>query len=442
MSKRRGEFGRSMAEILGVLAIVGVLSIGGIIGLRMAFDKNETNEIVHELTQRAVLLSSMKSKEMPANLNEFQNEAFTEKYNVSFNDTDIDGFFTITLENVPDEVVEELKKMEWGLPYNIYVNENHIYDHNSQLTNQRVSSLFVKSAMADAGGNTVTFVFQNQLNENVKPDYIDKDECAQTQGRWNGYRCVCPKGAAMSAEGCILKPTPDELKNAICFLDEECQICLDICQNGKCVQDKAAKCNGERYCDGDKIKTCTASGYKNNDGCVTNRDEVEDCAKDDNTMTCAEINGKAQCVKKELSCGENGHWNPQTRMCDCDEGYAGTVCDEKDKGYFACLGYSSSERADGSGDVQLNTDIKIEEFDISDCQCNEYGTSIDPTDEICNSQCCRKMYPEGYYVDGVCCADKNNDKCLCCAHCPEGKCKTTGDMTPLDSFCSTWFKEQ
>ena len=44
--KLKNESGRSMVEMLGVLAIIGVLSVGGIAGYKMAMEKITTNEIL------------------------------------------------------------------------------------------------------------------------------------------------------------------------------------------------------------------------------------------------------------------------------------------------------------------------------------------------------------------------------------------------------------
>ena len=43
------EIGRSMTEMLGVLAVIGVLSIGGIQGYTYAMNKYRTNNILNEL---------------------------------------------------------------------------------------------------------------------------------------------------------------------------------------------------------------------------------------------------------------------------------------------------------------------------------------------------------------------------------------------------------
>ena len=49
----QGQSGRSMVEMLGVLAIVGVLSVGAIGGYSYAMNKHRTNELIYEATKRA-----------------------------------------------------------------------------------------------------------------------------------------------------------------------------------------------------------------------------------------------------------------------------------------------------------------------------------------------------------------------------------------------------
>ena len=51
--QKNAETGRSMVEILGVLAVIGVLSIGGIYGYTFAMDKYRANDIVYEVNLRA-----------------------------------------------------------------------------------------------------------------------------------------------------------------------------------------------------------------------------------------------------------------------------------------------------------------------------------------------------------------------------------------------------
>ncbi|MBQ6854077.1 MAG: hypothetical protein IJO11_01370, partial [Alphaproteobacteria bacterium] len=53
MQTKFNEIGRSMVEILGVLAVIGVLSVGGIIGYKYAMDKYRTNDIVESVHMRS-----------------------------------------------------------------------------------------------------------------------------------------------------------------------------------------------------------------------------------------------------------------------------------------------------------------------------------------------------------------------------------------------------
>ena len=53
MKKKEFETGRSMVEMLGVLAIIGVLSIGGIAGYRFALKKRMANHLLNLINQMA-----------------------------------------------------------------------------------------------------------------------------------------------------------------------------------------------------------------------------------------------------------------------------------------------------------------------------------------------------------------------------------------------------
>ena len=51
--QNQAQEGRSMIEMLGVLAVIGVLSIGGISGYRMAMDRYQANKQQMKLTSCA-----------------------------------------------------------------------------------------------------------------------------------------------------------------------------------------------------------------------------------------------------------------------------------------------------------------------------------------------------------------------------------------------------
>lgn len=55
MKNIKQESGRSMVEMLGVLAIIGVLSIGGIAGYTMAMNRYRANEIIDTASKLSVV---------------------------------------------------------------------------------------------------------------------------------------------------------------------------------------------------------------------------------------------------------------------------------------------------------------------------------------------------------------------------------------------------
>ncbi len=51
------QVGRSMIEMLGVLAIIGVLSLGGLAGYRIAMNRHQANNILSDTEMRAMAIS-------------------------------------------------------------------------------------------------------------------------------------------------------------------------------------------------------------------------------------------------------------------------------------------------------------------------------------------------------------------------------------------------
>ena len=55
MKLKKSESGRSMVEMLGVLAIIGVLSVGGIAGYSLGMRKHRANQIADTVSKYAVV---------------------------------------------------------------------------------------------------------------------------------------------------------------------------------------------------------------------------------------------------------------------------------------------------------------------------------------------------------------------------------------------------
>ena len=112
------ESGRSMLEMLGVLAIMGVLAVGGIAGYRYAIDKYNANEIINDVKKRAVVISQQLAVGGSVETPEFKPET-EQGYGVEQVLLD-DGFFSIIVSDVPQGVCARIVETEWALPVAMY----------------------------------------------------------------------------------------------------------------------------------------------------------------------------------------------------------------------------------------------------------------------------------------------------------------------------------
>ena len=144
MRMKHNETGRSMVEMLGVLAVVGVLSIGGVAGYRYAVDKMNANEIINELKKRAITVSQQRVLGQTLSLAEYGDRALIKgTYSVS-PISDYNGNasqFALEVAGVPERVCEMIIDSDWAMPTEKVVANGSCVD----------------------GGNTMTFAFNNTL---------------------------------------------------------------------------------------------------------------------------------------------------------------------------------------------------------------------------------------------------------------------------------------
>ena len=146
MTQKNTQTGRSMIEMLGVLAIIGVLSVGGIAGYSKAMMKFKVNKSVDEITQISTNIRTLfggqrnyadltlnviqKTNLVPAEMGagsaatgdgasgfNFSNP-WGEKFNIkTANRNDGEGAtkaFVLTSANIPTEACVELAILDWG----------------------------------------------------------------------------------------------------------------------------------------------------------------------------------------------------------------------------------------------------------------------------------------------------------------------------------------
>ena len=101
------QFGRSMVEMLGVLAIIGVLSIGGLLGYRRAVNNHQANTILDDVNRFAFVILERSGLALAENIDRGD---FVESgtYKLTGFQGEDAGQFSITVKNVPEGVCESL----------------------------------------------------------------------------------------------------------------------------------------------------------------------------------------------------------------------------------------------------------------------------------------------------------------------------------------------
>lgn len=105
MTSKNYESGRSMVEMLGTLAIIGVLSIGGIMGYSYGMDKYRANETINDVNLRAMDLISQLTQGTTPTLASWE-ETGTVGYPISLHTDESTTNHYIKVEKVPFRVCD------------------------------------------------------------------------------------------------------------------------------------------------------------------------------------------------------------------------------------------------------------------------------------------------------------------------------------------------
>ena len=227
----QNERGRSMVEILGVLAIIGVLSFGGIQGYKYAMDKHRANDIVHSVNMRATDIWHLYQdgeKELPDSP---EADAFPE-----YGEMTQTGFeilvtshppvaFRTWVNDVPTAVCQ--KVLQENLNDTIQGLKFVQVDNGGGLTRYTGDI-----AICGESGTMNQMVFTSFLDEDggavgnpigdVGDNCVDSEDCPQECGG-----AVCDKDTMTCKDGCTGTDKPICMReNATCvecFLNEDCQ---------------------------------------------------------------------------------------------------------------------------------------------------------------------------------------------------------------------------
>ena len=214
--------GRTMIEMIGVLAIIGVLSIGGLFGYKIAMNYHRANETIHDVMLRATNVP-MKWEDYAA-INDANHQfKFTDLkpyeevnpmgYTVKVwaEPADSDYEFRVLVENVPQKVCERILNMNPTAVDLIKTGES---------AKAKPDSTFATPADCVSELGRMGFYFDEDFkgispdpnpnpNPNPNPD-PDPDECIANSDCAEGKCCNYGKCGACPVDPCADNPTSCE----------------------------------------------------------------------------------------------------------------------------------------------------------------------------------------------------------------------------------------
>ena len=258
---RENESGRSMVEMLGVLAIMGVLAIGGIAGYRYAMDKYNANEILNEVRKRAVTASQQRILGRTIDLSEWSNTIQGHPVTAADNYGGDTSFFALTVSGIEQGVCDLVIKEK--IPFAV---------------EEKVGEVVVgEDTTCAEGENAVTFAFKNTLDgegatgggEEPEPSdpACDGVECPEETSCSNGI-CLCPTGQEVCGKKCCEEGQmcSSDVRGCVdvsgaCANNSDCETNA-ACKGGKCYCKISVSYTPSSSCFKDYTGTCTAIGSK------------------------------------------------------------------------------------------------------------------------------------------------------------------------------------
>lgn len=367
------ENGRSMTETLGVLVLIGILSLTALVGYRYAVDKYLTNDTLDEVNSRAVVAVTQLSR----GLQTFGQEEFSASTSHGFPvetalTTDIEGFY-IKLDNVPKGVCKQLA--------------NSGYAHSISINN--IADTVDANLCIDS--NTLRFTFKTEINKCSNDNDCPCGTCVDE-------RCVsdCPTGTACATDysnGTMLCCPYDKLANGYC--------CNNINEDGECCDEMGLCCPAEKPLINNNGKCVSCNGEQAIN--VTNYEET--CARCSNRFLTYQFGNGFLCAK----------WCPSGQIPD----YKGQchTCDETEL-YKVIKSGAQNPNTHGGEQAALACPQTLLRYwgdhDISvlNCDSSEQDISVKGYPDTCNKCDNRVLVKDSYGSDWVCAKKCPADKPL------------------------------
>ncbi len=470
--QNQAQEGRSMVEMLGVLAIIAVVSIGGIVGYKLAMNHYQANQIAHEMnimrTDAQIKIAQGTEKLILGEPYDSINEStlghiqFNDDYPIDFacaladEDTielsniscHVANAYYIELQNIPEGVCKPLAELLNGMSNVIAfnVNKNEYPDKgnceagnenvlNAVFSAEAVSELKVCAEDTDCESESaphcdpsrhvcVSCYEDNQCAHN---QYCEDNTCVTCEsGVWNGEECV----ECTDNDDCA--DTPDtpvcntaEYKCVECLTYENC---IDKTGTPQC--DEASH-TCKSCIDIDLSKPVWADTQCVE--CIESTDCSDELVCKENTCSPCETEDECQvkgttyhCSKDKtcIQCLDNQVWGGQDKGCvecmadnDCTDTPDTPKCNTTTNQCVQCLADS---------DCKNPTPICSEENTCVSCKTNEECRLKNPSEENCtkNGACCEDPLMTWNGSECVCPADyvkspTSSGKTVCLPYCKD-----------------------
>lgn len=209
------EKGRSLTEMLGVLAVIGVLTVASLVGYTYAINKFKTNDLIEELNRRSLALSAqILSAAVSLDQQEFGDKTRQGYVVRSFILNSDPSYFEINVMHIPTKVCKMLLGSGWNVPILIYANDK-VYTNNDYVC-------------GEADEASMRFIFSADLLGDGSPllPCEGNDDCGKCE-TCTDNKCQNPKGYIYYYGQCVVgNPCGDEA-----VWDEEAQKCR--CPSGQ-----------------------------------------------------------------------------------------------------------------------------------------------------------------------------------------------------------------
>ncbi len=191
----QNESGRSMVEMLGVLAVMGILTIGGIAGFNYAMDKSKANDILDGVNKRAIALSPLMLLGMNISSTTLDAE-FSNRIGDATVALSPDGAgFKLTVSGLTNSVCDKVLDNGLKMASKISLGETMVWEHGVKYDHDCAE-----------GDNTITFAFNaaldgTQASTPVAPtEPLDENGCPSSRPvLGNDGKCyACPSSTSSS----------------------------------------------------------------------------------------------------------------------------------------------------------------------------------------------------------------------------------------------------